>query len=152
MCKNCSLYFGDNKMSDKVRYFIAGNGANNDAALRLLSNHIDAKPAKQRLRCNGHVINLVVNAILYGVDNDCMIDAALSERDHGSDNGLCDISTVSKSEAVLRSKDEASRLDARRRKGPIAKLHNLIVLIKSGSTRRRFFEEKNVRQTHGCIA
>jgi hypothetical protein len=55
---------------------------------------------------------------------------------------LFDTSTVSKFEAALRSKDESSRLDAWRKKGPIGKLHNLVVHIKSGSARRRFFEAK----------
>ena len=130
------------KISDKIGYFIADNAANNDAALRLLSRHIDVKPARQRLRCSGHVINLVVKAILYGVDSECMLDAALSESDHRGDSELFDTSTVSKFEAVLRSKDESSRLDAWRKKGPIGKLHNLVVHIKSGSARRRFFEAK----------
>jgi hypothetical protein len=84
------------KISDKIGYFIADNAANNDAALRLLSHHIDVKPARQRLRCSGHVINLVVKAILYGVDSECMLDAALSESDHGGDSELFDTSTVSK--------------------------------------------------------
>ena len=55
------------------------------------------------------MINLVVKAILYGVDNECMLDAALSEADYGGDSELYDTSTVSKFEAALRSKDEASR-------------------------------------------
>lgn len=34
------------KISNKISYFIADNAANNDAALRLLSRHIDVKPAR----------------------------------------------------------------------------------------------------------
>lgn len=88
------------------------------------------------------MVKLVVKAILYGVDSECMLDATLSESDHEGDRELYDTSTMSKFEAALRSKDEASRLHAWRRKGPIGKLHNLIVHIKSGSARRRFFEAK----------
>lgn len=130
------------KISDKISYLVADNASNNDAALRLLSHHIDIKPAKQRLRCSGHVINLVVKAILYGVDSECLLDSALLETDYRGDSELFDTSTVSRFEAALRSKDEASRLDAWRRKGPIGKLYNLVVHIKSGSARRRFFEAK----------
>lgn len=54
------------------------------------------------------MINLVVKAILYGVDSEYMLDAALSEADHGGDSELFDTSTVCKFEAALRSKDEAS--------------------------------------------
>lgn len=71
-----------------------------------------------------------------------MLNAALSEADHRRDSELFNTSTVSKFEAVLRSKDESSRLDAWRKKGPISKLHNLVVHIKSSSARRRFFEAK----------
>ncbi|KAM0705434.1 hypothetical protein Q7P35_008224 [Cladosporium inversicolor] len=128
------------------------NAANNDAALRLLSRHIDVKPARQRLRCSGHVINLVVKAMLYGVDSEYMLDAALSEADHRGDSELFDTSTVSKFEAVLRSKDESSRLDAWRKKGPIGKLHNLVVHVKSGSARRRFFEAKQGGDVHTVVS
>jgi hypothetical protein len=142
------------KISDKIGYFITDNGANSDTALRLLSHHVGAKPAKQRLRCSGHVVDLVVKAILYGVDSECMLDASLSEADHEGNSELYDTSTVFKFEAALRS-EEASRLGACRRKDPIGKLHNLTVHIKSGSTRIRFFEAtpkpSKVRQTHGCI-
>ncbi|KAF4546929.1 Hypothetical protein D9617_95g039940 [Elsinoe fawcettii] len=131
----------DYKISDKIGHFIADNAANNYAALRLLSRRIDVKPARQSLRCSSHVINLVVNAIWYGLDSECILDAALSEADRGGDSELFDTSTVSKLEVVLRSKDELSRLDAWR-KGPIGKLHNLVVHIKSGLARRLFFEAK----------
>jgi hypothetical protein len=130
------------KISDKIGYFVADNAKNNDAALRLLSQHIDLKPAEQRLRCSGHIINLVVKAILYGVDNDCVLDAALSDKDYDGDSELHDTASVSQFEATLRSKDETSRLVAWRKKGPVGRLHNLIVHVKSGSVRRRFFEAK----------
>jgi hypothetical protein len=130
------------KISDKIGYFVADNASNNDAALQLLSQHIDLKPAEQRLRCSGHIINLVAKAILYGVDKDCVLDAALLDKDHDGDSELQDTASVSQFEAALRSNDEASRLAAWRKKGPIGKLHNLIIHIKSGSARRRFFEAK----------
>lgn len=130
------------KISDKIGYFVADNARNNDVALELLSRHIDVKPAEQRLRCSGHVINLVAKAILYGVDRECVIDVALSDEDHKGDVELRDTISVCQFEAAARSKDEASRLAAWRKKGPIGKLHNLIVHVKSGAARRRFFEAK----------
>jgi hypothetical protein len=130
------------KIIDEMGYFIADNAANNDATLRLLSHRIDVKPARERFSCSGYVINLIVKAILYYVDSECMLDAALSESDQGGDSELFDTSTVSKFEAALRFKDEASPLDTWRRKGPIGKLHNPIVHIESGSPRRRFFGTK----------
>lgn len=130
------------KIGDKIGYFVADNAGNNDVAIELLSHHIDVKPGEQRLRCSGHIINLVAKAILYGVDRDCVLDVALSDEDHQGDRELQDSACVSQFEAAVRSKDEASRLAAWRKKGSIGKLRNLIVHIKSGSARRRFFEAK----------
>ena len=56
-----------------------------------------------------------------------MLDVALSDEDHKDDRELQDTASVSQFEAAVRSKDEASRLAAWRKKGPIGKLHNLIV-------------------------
>ena len=58
------------------------------------------------------MINLVIKAILYGVDSECILDLVLSEADYEGDSELSDTSTVSKFEVALRSKDEALRLDA----------------------------------------
>ena len=63
----------------EVDYFIADNAINNDKALEVL---IGMRPqycydkVKQRLRCVGHIYNLVCKAILYGVDSDCLKDAS----------------------------------------------------------------------------
>jgi hypothetical protein len=69
-------YFG---ISGQIAYFIADNASNNDAALKVLSTYlpsIQLDPVKQRLRCAGHIYNLVSKAILYGVDSDCLEDAS----------------------------------------------------------------------------
>ena len=57
----------------KIGYFTLDNATNNDAALTCLSYRlrdmgIDFNPVESRLRCIGHVINLVVKAFLYGQD------------------------------------------------------------------------------------
>lgn len=46
--------------------FIMDNAQNNDTMVRALSNQILSVNSQQRLRCAGHILNLVVKAILYG--------------------------------------------------------------------------------------
>jgi hypothetical protein len=51
-------------------------------------------------------------------------------------------STVSKFEEVLRTKDEQLKLAAWRKKGPIGKLHNLMLHARATPARRVFFKSK----------
>ena len=75
-----------------------------------------------------HVINLVCKAILYGVDIDCVEEPALN--------------SLSQFEDVLRGKDELAKLQAWRKKGPIGKLHNVIIHVCRSTARRQFFRSK----------
>jgi len=88
---------------------------------------------KQRLRCSCHIINLVCKAILYGCDIDC-VEEALSTDDYSG--------TVSEFEAVTRGHDGQAALQAWRRKGPIGKLHNLVIHALSSPARIEFFKSK----------
>jgi len=133
------------KISDRIGYFIADNAANNDAALRLLPHHIDVKPAKQRLRCSGHVINLVVKAILYGVDSECMLDAALSESDHGGDSELFDTSTVS---TPLVKHHDSMPGEGRARSASFTTSPCISRVAQQDAAASKL---SKARQTHGCI-
>ena len=55
----------------KVVYFMADNAANNERAIKLLEADLDTNACEQRLRCSGHIYNLVVKAMLDGADKDC---------------------------------------------------------------------------------
>lgn len=62
-------------LTKKIGYFTLDNAQNNDSALTCLAKHLqeigvsfDVK--EHRLRCIGHVINLVVKAFLYGIESD----------------------------------------------------------------------------------
>lgn len=95
-------------------------------------------PVKQRLRCSGHIYNLMCKAILYGVDGDCLEDASQE-----ATISQLTMTSVSSFEAVINggSSDEA-KLTAWRKKGPVGKLHNTVIHIKSSSSRRLLFESK----------
>ena len=69
----------DFQIGHQIAFFIADNASNNDKALAVLSTYLPnlkIDPVKQRLRCSGHIYNLVCKAILYGVDSDCLEDAS----------------------------------------------------------------------------
>ena len=59
-------------IKDRLGYFVMDNATANDRMLSCISNHLMEKDgilydAKQhRLRCNGHIINLSVQAFLFG--------------------------------------------------------------------------------------
>jgi len=60
-------------ITTKLGYITTDNGSNNDSALvelaRLLPiRNIQFKPEISRVRCFGHIINLVVKAFLWGSD------------------------------------------------------------------------------------
>ena len=57
------------KLVDKIGYFTLDNATNKDTALRFIKNYlgeigIPFDPVSRRLRCFGHVLNLVVKAFL----------------------------------------------------------------------------------------
>jgi len=146
----CSEY----GITDRLQYFIADSASNNDRALRLLALQLPIDVAQQRLRCTGHVFNLVCQAILYGVDIDC-IDQVLEHSEAPDTSQQYDIELVDETavafEASLRSSDEQSKLRYWRRKGPIGKLHNLIIHARKTPTRRQFFKDKQ-KEAYGTTA
>jgi hypothetical protein len=56
------------KITTKISWFMADNASNNDTVLELLRNDLNIHSKKSRLRCCGHIINLVTKSILYGTD------------------------------------------------------------------------------------
>jgi hypothetical protein len=60
--------FDDYDISRKFHCFVGDNATSNDSGLIASLNlhpNVDIEP-HQRLRCAGHIINLVVKAIIYG--------------------------------------------------------------------------------------
>ena len=86
-------------------YFIADNADNNDTCIDDLSAEFGFDPLHRRLRCMGHVINLVVRMLLFGANS-----SALDEEEEDPD-------------AVLR------QILAWRKIGPVGKLRNIIFWI-----------------------
>lgn len=127
----------DYRIGSRIAYIMADNASSNDTAIELLQSELSINLDKQRLRCAGHVINLVCKAILYGTDTDCIEDVIIN----GSEE-LYD-SKVSHFETELRAiRDEKELLKIWRKKGPIGKLHNIIIHATTNPARREFFKAK----------
>lgn len=107
----------DYQITTKVGYFMADNATNNDRAIEVLKNDLNIEPHKQRLRCACHILNLVVKAMLYGVDSDCIDNACNPQLDgQAKPEDLDDSDIVQQFEAVQRVTDEQARLRAWRKK------------------------------------
>jgi hypothetical protein len=61
--------------SSQIAFFAADNATNNDKALKLLSDRVTLNLVTSRIRCAGHIFNLVCSAILFGVDAEALEDA-----------------------------------------------------------------------------
>ena len=60
---------------NQIAYFAADNATNNDTALKHLSERVTLDPVTSRLRCAGHIYNLVCTVILFGVDSIALEDS-----------------------------------------------------------------------------
>ena len=133
------------KITTKVSYLIADNASANDTTLKLLEQDLDIHAKKSRLRCAGHIINLVCKSILFGTNVACVDEVIRSSE------GNADLSdgSVSQFEQLIRAqlKDEVEVLEAWRRKGPVGKLHNIVLHARSSEQRRVFFSTKQREAT-----
>lgn len=54
-------------IADRVGYFVADNDSPNDTAVAAICRELNlANPARRRLRCLGHIINLSAKDLLFG--------------------------------------------------------------------------------------
>lgn len=106
----------DYEIGQNLGAFMMDNARDNDAMLKELATRFDIDVGNSRLRCLGHIINLVVKALLIGKG-------------------------VSKLERKLAgaSYDEAFKIW--NSKGPIGKLHNICVYINFSSKRQEMFRD-----------
>lgn len=86
----------------------------NDTTVETLAQTYNIDATEQRLRCLGHVVNLVVQALLYGED----------------------LTTLSKE---LEDASDISQFKIWRQQGAIGKLHNLVVYICRSEQRTGIF-------------
>ncbi|KZL87315.1 transposase-like protein [Colletotrichum incanum] len=108
-----------------VGVIVADNASSNDTCLRHLYNRLDPSMTEsdkkaRRLRCFGHILNLVSKAFLYGNDADSF------ER---------------QSDAYRLLQQDKQDLRHWRKKGPVGKLHNIVKFIRSSPQRTQRFKK-----------
>ncbi|OAQ57671.2 DDE superfamily endonuclease [Pochonia chlamydosporia 170] len=107
-------------------YFTLLNAYNNDTMMHTVAETCGFNSTHRRLRCNGHIINLAVQAFLFGKNKEA------------SDEALRQVSRLSRREqegAVGR----AETATAWRQYGALGMLHNLVVWIRSSTQRYQAF-------------
>ncbi|KAJ4175316.1 hypothetical protein NW754_16783 [Fusarium falciforme] len=111
-------------IDSKLGVSICDNAASNDVCLRSLYATLDASMTRadteaRRMRCFGHILNLVAQAFLYGDD------AASFEL---------------QSEAYGMLEQVEEDLEHWRAKGPVGKLHNIVRFIRASPQRTEAFK------------
>ncbi|KAJ6440216.1 Cuticle-degrading protease [Purpureocillium lavendulum] len=111
-------------LEDRVGYFVTDNAESNDTCLEDLGRELGFKKQHRRLRCCGHIINLVARSILFGTDADAF------EEDCQADKEIQD------------------EVKLWRSKGPIGKLHNTVHWVeRSGQRIERLHKLQSIENT-----
>jgi hypothetical protein len=106
----------DYEIGDNLGGFMMDNAGDNDTALQALAEEFDLDVDFSRLRCLGHIINLVVKALLFGKG-------------------------VSKVERELAGATGEAAFRIWNKQGPIGRLHNICVYVNTNSTRHTAFKD-----------
>jgi hypothetical protein len=112
------------KINTRIGYFVLDNASNNDTCMRELAEELGFNPIHRRLRCAGHVINLIARALLFGENPDLF--------EHEAEQST--------------SKSVIEQLRLWRRFGPIGKLHNTIIWIYKSPQRVKRFKQVQQQQ------
>jgi hypothetical protein len=112
VCKVLGKY----EISDRIGCFMMDNAGNNDTTIDSLIERIPSLKRRARLRCVGHIFNLVVKAILYG-------------------KGINDF------EKRILGCSDREHFDLWRRFGAIGKIHNFVKWICRSTKRREEFAD-----------
>jgi hypothetical protein len=126
------------ELRGRIGFFTMDNADSNDSMLRYLSNEIAGfDPVYRRLRCNGHVINLAVQAFLFR-SNTRQISNDESE---AIDEAINEAGSLSRGEQEGRIDREAAAREWRNF-GVLGQLHNLVIFSRASSSRLADFKQK----------
>jgi hypothetical protein len=115
-------------LAEQFGFFMADNAETNDVAIKAVLSTLrpDVKDFNSRRgRCIGHIINLAAKAFLFGQDTEAF-------------------------ENIVEGVNESTPLDSERmrtaqiawrKKGPLGKLHNIVIFIRSSSIRKEAFRK-----------
>ena len=70
----------------QLGYFVLDNASNNDGAMDVIAREFGFDKTERRLRCAGHVINLIARSLLYGFDKNLFEEEELELIGKAEDN------------------------------------------------------------------
>ncbi|KJZ69673.1 hypothetical protein HIM_09274 [Hirsutella minnesotensis 3608] len=127
-------------IAGNVGYFTSDNASSNDTCMRALSNALaeaqgtsfDAK--QRRIRCGGHIINLCLQAFLFASSKEAL-SAAIEEADSNTPIEVVESLQAQLLQKNCKVKPRKSPVDQSgwRSMGPLGKLHNIAVFIRSST-------------------
>ena len=116
-------------ITPRLGFFTLDNASTNDTAVEAIITKVrpDLRPIRRRLRCFGHVMNIVAKILLYGKASD-------DDKDEAEDFALQVFNTDLKALKTWRSK------------GPLGMFHILVDHIRKTPQRRESFKNLNVAE------
>ncbi|KJZ67921.1 hypothetical protein HIM_12690 [Hirsutella minnesotensis 3608] len=133
-------------IAEKIGFITSDNHGSNDILCLAVQNHLKTSyqlkwnAKEKRLRCQGHVINIAVKAFLFGKDKSAVEEAFRQinhrtwQADEESDVLMSDILQGSRNWREI---------------GPLGKLHNIAVHIRSSEARYKTFRDFGASKTLG---
>lgn len=121
----------------KLGYFVLDNATNNDTAVQQLVTTFGLDP-QVRLRCLGHIINLVATAILTDRPKPRAIILDSQTLEETQQNNSGDL-------PVLKQEDSPLETSVWERRGVVEKLHNIVTFINRSPGRRSEFKKLQER-------
>lgn len=113
---------------NRIGCFTLDNASSNDTMMEALSSRLPSlNPVKQRLRCQGHVVNLAAQAFLFAKDSEAL------------DEAVRQLSQLAKDEQQGLTADTASEW---RKLGPLGRAHNTVIHIRSSNERYQAFKKE----------
>jgi hypothetical protein len=114
--------------STNLGYFVLDNAKNNDTTLQELGKIMGFEPKEKRLRCMGHVLNLIAEEYLFGQDSTTFPDK-------------------------YKAAGAPERRQLWRQRGELGKLHNLVAHVMASGKRTDLFQslqvDLNTRKAQG---
>ncbi len=111
---------------DQLRVYVCNNVSTNDNAIEIVLERLGCQdlPATRRGRCFGHIVNLIAQSFLFGNEL----------------KGIYEATNAVNEQTEYNSTEMRRVLEEWRKKGPIGKLHNIIVNIRSSPQKREEFK------------
>jgi hAT family C-terminal dimerisation region len=124
-------------LQKQLGFFTMDNATSNDKMLSHIADEIENfDPILRRVRCFGHVINLVIQAFLFGAKNRSGED--LADQEEAVNLAIQEVSHLAKeaSQDIRGKIDLASKW---RKLGSLGKLHNINIWIRASTERYQSF-------------